>query len=522
MSKHRDPCQDEGRSSRTVEDSAGARTQIRFRRVRECESGIRNPESGILFSKLRSPIFDLRFLPLFLLLLPVSAQAAKISDLTTTDAWTQAVRFFTFQDAALRAALAGSLQLGLCCGLLGGFMVVRRLALLGDALSHAVLPGVAAGFLWSGTKDPLAILVGATLAGLLGTAVVRLITRTTRLKEDAALGIVLSSFFAVGICLVTMIQRLPNGNKSGIDKFLFGQAAALGREDVLLLAASAGAAVVLIPLFYHGLLAGSFDPAFARSAGLPIAALNGLLMTLMAFAIVGALQAVGVVLVSAMLVIPASAAYLLTDRFHRMLVFSALFGVLAGGLGAFASFLGNNLPTGPLMVLAASAVFVLALLFGPRHGILPRALRRRAQGEKIRAENLLKAAYACIESDPLYAEGIPLHLLAERRKETLGEQEPVLRALTRRGWARREEGGELLHLTPEGLATAKRIVRNHRLWELYLTNIAHFEQDHVHDNAEEIEHVLGEEIVRDLVRRLDYPETDPHGKPIPGVARSVP
>lgn len=443
------------------------------------------------------------------------ARAARIGDVVSTDAWGQAARFLTFADPSLRAALAGSLLLGLCCGLLGAFMVVRRMALLGDALSHAVLPGVAAGFLWAGTKDPLAILAGATAAGLLGTAVVHLLTRTTRLKEDAALGIVLSSFFATGICMVTMIQRLPGGNKSGIDKFLFGQAAALGAGDVLLLAAGAAVTLVVVPLLYHRLLAASFDPAFARSAGIPTGALNAVLMALMAFAIVGALQAVGVVLVSAMLVIPASAAYLLTDRFHRMLCFSALFGVVSGGAGAFASFLGNSLPTGPLMVLAASSIFVLALLLGPRHGILPRRLRALRRDRRVRAENLLKSVHKLLEDGAATGSAVSLAALATLRRESIGEMEPTLRDLARHRWAAVEEPGERLVLSAEGLETARRIVRNHRLWELYLTNIAHFEQDHVHDNAEEIEHVLGEEIVQDLMRRLDHPVSDPHGKPIP-------
>jgi manganese/zinc/iron transport system permease protein len=276
-----------------------------------------------------------------------AAEAAKVSDITTTNLGEQAVRFFTFQDPSLRYALIGSILLGITCGLLGSFIVVRKMALVGDALSHAVLPGVALGFLWGQTKDPVAIFVGATVAGLLGTTVVSLIKQTTRLKEDAALGLVLASFFAVGICLVTMIQRLPTGNKSGIDKFLFGQAAAISAGDVRLIAIVALLAVILITLFYKECLVTSFDAEFARAAGFPTQWIHHGIMLLLAFAIVVALQAVGVVLVSAMLITPAAAAYLLTDRMHRMLLLAAAFGMMAGVLGAFLSFLGNNLPTGP-------------------------------------------------------------------------------------------------------------------------------------------------------------------------------
>ena len=143
----------------------------------------------------------------------------------------QFIRFASMEDPALRFALAGGVILGILCGMMGTFLVVRKLSLVGDTISHAVLPGVAARFLLNMEKDPLAILIGATLAGLIGMVLVSQLTRHTRLKEDTALGMILAGFFGVGICLMGMIQRLPTGNKSGMDKFLFGQAAALGWEE---------------------------------------------------------------------------------------------------------------------------------------------------------------------------------------------------------------------------------------------------------------------------------------------------
>ena len=160
-----------------------------------------------------------------------SAHAARIGELSESNMGEQALRFFTLRDPSVRYALVGSILLGITCGLLGSFIVVRKMALVGDALSHAVLPGVALGFLWNMSKDPLTIFIGATIAGLLGTATVAAIKQTTRLKEDPVLGMVLAGFFSIGICLVTMIQHLPTGNKSGVDKFLFGQAAAISAED---------------------------------------------------------------------------------------------------------------------------------------------------------------------------------------------------------------------------------------------------------------------------------------------------
>jgi ABC-type Mn2+/Zn2+ transport system permease subunit/Mn-dependent DtxR family transcriptional regulator len=447
-----------------------------------------------------------------------TSQAAKIGDLAETNIIDQAIRFFTFQDPAVRYALLGSMLLGLSCGLLGSFIVVRKMALVGDALSHAVLPGVAIGFMWNLSKDPVAIFIGATIAGLLGTAVVTWIKQTTRLKEDTALGLVLASFFAVGICLLTMIQRLPSGNKSGIDKFLFGQAAAIGLGDIQLMAVTTALAVLCILLFYKQFLVTSFDSEFAQVVGLPVKLVHYALMLLLAFSIVIALQAVGVVLVSAMLITPAAAAYLLTDRMSRMLWLAALFGMAAGATGAFLSFLGPNLPTGPFMVLGATTVFGFAFLFGPRHGLVMRWWRQRSRARRVQRENSLKSMYHVLEAREFQGEGVSLRELAERRRETIEDVKTQVAELRHHGLATVAEEGNMVFFTPDGWQLACAIVRNHRLWELYLTNAAHIAADHVHEDAEKIEHVLGEEVVRELERRLAYATRDPHGKRIPTLA----
>jgi ABC-type Mn2+/Zn2+ transport system permease subunit/Mn-dependent DtxR family transcriptional regulator len=453
---------------------------------------------------------------LALLWLPFTAHAAKIGDITETSLTDQALRFLSFEDPSVRYAVGGSLLLGLSCGLLGSFIVVRKMALVGDALSHAVLPGVALGFLWNMTKDPVAIFLGATIAGVLGTGAVSLITRTTRLKEDTALGLVLASFFAVGVCLLTRIQRMNISGQSGIDKYLFGQAAAIGPDDLRLMAAVTALVVVIVLLLYKELLTASFDPGFARVSGFPVAWLHHGLMLLLAFAVVISLQAVGVVLVSAMLITPAAAAYLLTDRMSRMLALAALVGMVSGVLGAFCSFLGNNLPTGPFMVLAASLVFALAFLFSPRQGVVVRWWRQHSRSRRIQRENTLKAIYHVLEGRGFAGESVSLRELAERRRETIEDVRGQAVQLSRHGLATLHEEGNLVLLTPGGWQKAASIVRNHRLWELYLTHEAHIAADHVHDNAEDIEHILGEEQVRKLERQLDFARQDPHGKAIPG------
>ena len=256
------------------------------------------------------------------LLLPECAWAAKIEMAEESSLGQQALRFLSFRDPAVRYAVAGAVLLGISCGLLGCFIVVRKMALVGDTLSHAVLPGVALGFLFSGVdasglldwnfdvnsirKNPTLIFIGAVVAGFIGTFFVSYLRQTTRIKEDTALGLTLASFFAIGVCLLTMIQRLPTGNKSGIDKFMFGQAAAIGKDDIKLMAGVTILIISAVYLFYKELLVTSFDAGFARAIALPSQWIHHLLMLLVAFAVVIALQAVGVVLVSAMLITPAA------------------------------------------------------------------------------------------------------------------------------------------------------------------------------------------------------------------------
>lgn len=451
-------------------------------------------------------------------------QAAKIGDIRETDWLEQAGRFWSFQDTAVQHAVLGCVLMGICCGLLGAFIVVRKLSLIGDTLSHAVMPGVALGFLWSATKDPLAIFIGATIAGLLGTTLVNLLKQTTRIKEDSALGMVLAGFYAVGICLFVMIQRTEGGHKSGIDKFLFGQAAAISPQDLWLMAVVTVLSVLIVGFFYKELLTTSFDAEFARSSGMAAGFFHYLLMLLLAFAVVVSLQAAGIVLVSAMLITPAAAAYLLTDRMGWMLVLASVFGVFSAVLGAFLSFLGNSLPTGPFIVLGASAVFALAFLLGPRHGLVPRALRERHRQSVVRDENTLKAIFHILERKNFSNQSVTMGELSHQRNESLPEIEQRCLHLARGRLASVSQAGDdpglenrIVSLSPNGWMRACEIVRNHRLWELYLTNEANYAADHVHDDAERVEHILGEKTVRALERSLHYPTRDPHGKLIPGL-----
>ncbi len=279
-------------------------------------------------------------------------------------------------DYTLRTVAAGSAVLGVVSGVLGVYAMLRRQSLLGDAISHAALPGVVLAFLLTRSKAPLVLLIGAGLAGWLATAAMTSIIRSTRIKQDSALGLVLSVFFGVGILLLTFAQRLPDARQAGLDTYLFGQAATLVERDVFSIAGLGAAALLVIVLFWKEFKLISFDREFAASMGLAVNLLDAILTTLMVIAIALGLQAVGVVLMSAMLIAPAAAARQWTDRLAWVVLLAASFGALAGVGGALISSAGQGLSTGPTIVLVASLLVLISLLFAPARGLLPAWLRQ--------------------------------------------------------------------------------------------------------------------------------------------------
>ena len=435
-------------------------------------------------------------------------------------------RFFQWNDQSVIIVVLGSVLMGMSCGLIGSYVVTRRLSLFGDTLSHAVLPGIAVGFIWSGEKNNVSILVGAALAGFLGIACLGILERFTKVRKDSAMGIVLSAFYAVGICMLTRIQKLGFSEQAGLETYLFGQASALSREDISSLALTLILIIFFITINYKQLLITGFDLQFSRSIKIPTELIQYCLWTLIAFCVISSLQLVGVILISALLVIPAVTASLLTQRMHHYLGVACMLGALAGFGGTFLSFLGSQLPTGPLIVLCSSTLFIIVLFFRPHKGIFIRWAHSRSQKHRIATENTLKAAFQVIEANGFQKNEISLHEMI--RKRGLGSAEAKRRfdSLIKAGLAfakHREDKSKrlpsqaIITLTPKGWEYACKIVRNHRLWELYLTNEAHYPPDHVHEDAEKIEHVIGEETVRKIEKLLKNPQIDPHGKLIPSI-----
>ncbi len=265
----------------------------------------------------------------------------------------------------MQRSLLIAVIVGLICALVGSYLMVQRLALLGDAISHSVLPGLAIAFLLD-----INIFVGAFLAGILSTVLITLIHTRSPIKEDAAMGIVFSAFFALGITLITVIQK---ENKIALNHFLFGNILGVTGADVRDTSIIAIVILVVVLLTYKELLFYTFDPLGAQAAGLPVNALNFGLMVLIALTVVASLKTVGVILVLSLLITPSATAYLLVPRLHQVMLLGAAIGVVSSVSGMYLSYW-YNLPSGPAIVLVASGCFILALLFSPRHGLLTRPL----------------------------------------------------------------------------------------------------------------------------------------------------
>lgn len=294
------------------------------------------------------------------------------------------VRLLTLQDANTRVVLLGVGVLGVASGVAGAFAVLRRRALLGDAVAHASLPGVCVAFLIIGERSLPALLLGALAFGVLAAAFVSWVRHATRVKDDSALAIVIGSLFGLGIVLSRIIQGRPGGDKAGLDHFIFGKAASMVRADATLIALVCACVLALVTLLYKEFKLVSFDRDFARVQGWPTLSLDLLLTALVCVCTVVGLPAVGVVLMVALLIIPAVTARMWTHSLGAVLALSGLLGGASGVLGtalsatlpAPASTLSRGWPTGPIVVLVAVVFFVVSLLASPR-GLLTEAARRR-------------------------------------------------------------------------------------------------------------------------------------------------
>ena len=293
-------------------------------------------------------------------------------------------------DYTLRTITLGTAVLGAICGMLGSFAVLRKQSLLGDAISHAALPGIAIAFLITGSKDTHTLLLGALVCGVIGTFWIRGITTKTHLKSDTALGLILSLFFGFGMLLLTYIQKQPNANQAGLDKYLFGQAATLVEDDVFIMIGVTGVCLVILLLFWKEFKMMLFDMDYTKTLGFNARFIDSLITFFIVLAIVLGLQTVGVVLMSAMLLAPAAAARQWTNSLGVMVILAAIIGALAGVFGTAISASQNNLSTGPVIVLVAAVFVLFSFIFSPGRGILFREIRLRQNRNDLQLKKTLQ------------------------------------------------------------------------------------------------------------------------------------
>ncbi len=426
------------------------------------------------------------------------------------------LEFFSLADPNVRYVVLGMVLLGASTGVVGCFTFLRKRALLGDAVAHSVLPGVCLAFMLTGIKHPLILLGGAVLTGWLSLVVIDTITKYSRIKADAAIGLTLSVFFGIGILLLTIIQQSGNAAQSGLDKFLFGKAAAMVGADLWVFGGLSIILIGVVILFFKEFTLVAFDLHFAESIGLPVRFIEIALASITVLGVAVGIQAVGVVLMAAMLITPAAAARYWTDKLPKMVFLAAVFGAIAGIFGAFISYQGASMPTGPWIVVVLSVIAIFSMLAAPKRGVLSRYFSMRKNNSKILEENVLKIFYHLGEQEDAFFESRKIADLQSRRNMSNRRLKEGIRRLIAKDLLQHKDGvGEEWLLTEKGKALAQRVVRLHRLWELYLSQYLHLAADHVHHDAEAIEHIITPEIEAQLVEELDFPEKDPHDSVIP-------
>lgn len=418
--------------------------------------------------------------------------------------------FFTFQDPSITWVVLGITLLGIGSAYVGTFSFLDKKALLGDAISHAVLPGICLGFILAGEKDPRYIITGAFLSGALATFLTSWLKRNTKLSEDSIIASILSVFFGVGIVLLTALQKSGNPEIAGLNSFIFGNAIGISETDLLLYGGLSLTILLVLSLFLKEFRLMVFDPNFGRAIGFPMGSIRFVFNVLMILAVVIGIQAIGVVLMAALLITPGAAARFWTNRLQPLLLLAAFFSIVSGILGTYISFVLPQMPTGPWVVVFLSLFALLSFIFSPKCGLLRRYLARRSYLNKTHRDHLMKALFKAREAKKEALSLSEIHALYPFHKATINHSLLELRA---EGFVVQDAQG--IRLTSPGVSDAMRIVRLHRLWELYLNESMNIAPDHVHESAEQMEHLLTPELEALLEQRLNYPAKGPHQETIP-------
>ncbi len=393
---------------------------------------------------------------------------------------------------------AGTLIMALTSSLAGTFVFLRKESLLGDVLSHAVFPGVCISFLISGQKNNLSMFIGASITGIIAIALIQYLGKQPKIKQDAALAYVLSTFFALGIIILSFMQNLGISGQSGLETFLFGSAASILLSDFWFFIPAFFIVIALFTIFYKELKLVSFDRKFALISAIPTRITDLVIGTMALLAIITGIQAMGVVLMAALMIIPPTIGRTMSGTLKNMLIISSLVAILGSLMGTFLSASIEGAPTGPWIVLVLGFLAAISFIFSPSRGLIAGRMKTLRREMKINSEHILKTIY---KSDDAF-----------RASGALGEKRAI-RSLLKGGLVKLEDG--TYQLTDTGTEEARRLVRLHRLWELYLTKKMGIKPDHVHEDADSVEHIISGDVEELLLETLDHPQRDPHDQEIP-------
>lgn len=432
---------------------------------------------------------------------------------------------WTFFDTWI--VVTGALS-AMSCALLGNYLVLRRISMMGDAISHTVLPGLAVAFLVTGSRSGIPMLVGATVVGVLTAYLIQAIYKMGNLDKGAAMGVTFTTFFALGLILIRQaadhVDLDPSCVLYGAIELTPLDVSTFFGVEIPRAAATGGAALLLNGLFvlafYKELKITSFDPALATTLGINSEIMHYVLMTLVAATAVVAFESVGSILVIAMLIVPGATAYLLTDRLPVMLALSLLLAALSAVLGHIGAitvptwFGFRDTSTAGMMAVATGVLFLLAFLLSPRYGLASRLIAQARLSLRIVRDDILGFLFRYQELAPGGAASVDAAELERAMGSRLWVRLALL-DLNRRGWTRKAgEGGWAA--TDSGLEQGQNLIRSHRLWETYLLKKLGLNEEAVHGPAHQLEHFTGVDLQKALARAADDPEKDPHGRGIPG------
>ncbi len=404
-------------------------------------------------------------------------------------------------------ALIGGCLAAIACSVIGCFIILRRMAFLGDALSHAMLAGVTAGYLvmklfFGERAHAPGMLFGSLLAAVVTVGMIGFISRSSRVKDDTAIGIMYTGIFAIGGALASLFSEHIH-----IDllHFVVGQVLVIQDADLWVAAIVASIVLSIVLLFFRQLQLTTFDPIMAASIGIPVVAFDYLLTVCTSLVVVSGVNMLGVILIVGLLITPAGTAYMLCDRLSRMLWVAATFGA-TGVIGGLYMCNWVDVAGGPAIVLFTTAQFLVVLAIAPQYGLIAGWLRRRRMVPQTLIEDILSVVHK--------ADGKPV-AMATFDEHIEKDQHHLRSAINRMlddGLLARD--GDAFVLTSDGRREAKRVRRAHRLWETYLDRLGTPTAE-LHTRAHQLEHIHDEQAVDYLDAKLGHPLTDPHGSEIP-------